>query len=147
MTLKGKNRFTFMLSIFFLGLSIFFLVYFILKMNAESQSTLGAANSIAFTSSAWTAIFSSFCLMAFVPVAAFFAYSHFIKTPSMEIVYFMLFCSGVRPACYGFSPCLKPRLELFQCPTSFSGGRRSGEGCFASLRFLWWRWQECRTSE
>lgn len=135
MTLKGKNRFTFMLSIFFLGLSIFFLVYFILKMNAESQSALGAANSIAFTSSAWTAIFSSFCLMAFVPVAAFFAYSHFIKTPSMEIVYFMLFLLG----------CSTGLLRLFALFETTSGtfpvsyvlfGRTAFWGrllCFASL--------------
>lgn len=94
MTLKGKNRYTLILSTFFLGLSIFFLVYFILKMNAESRMAIAGTNSEGFGQTAWAMIFSSLCLMAFVPAAAFFAYSHFVKTPSMEIVYFMLFLLG-----------------------------------------------------
>lgn len=135
MTLKGKNRYTFILSTFFLGLSIFFLAYFILKMNAESQSAIEGANSEVFGRNAWAMIFSSFCLMAFVPAAAFFAYSHFIKTPSMEIVYFMLFLLGCSTglvrlfALFETASGTFPEYYVFFGRTAFWGQLL----CFASL--------------
>lgn len=135
MTLKGKNRYTLTLSTFFLGLSLLFLAYFILKLNAEPRAVIEGANQEAFGTNAWATIFSSFCLMAFVPAAAFFAYSHFIKTPSMEIVYFMLFLLGCETglvrlfALFETASGSFPQSYVFFGRTAFWGQLL----CFASL--------------
>lgn len=100
MTLKGKNRYTFVFSIFFLGMSIFFLLYFLFRMNAMPNNATFSGHSLSieayspFRQNIWTLFFTGFFLLVYVPAIAFYTYSHFIKTPSTEIIYFMLFLFG-----------------------------------------------------
>ncbi len=147
MTLKGKNRYTFTLSTFFLALSVFFLAYFILKINAESRTAIAGTNSEVFGQNAWATNFSSFCRRVFVPAAGFVAYSRFIKTPSLEIVYLMLFLLGCSTGLVRLFALFETTAGTFPNTTSFSDGRSFGGSCFASPRFLWWRWRECRINE
>lgn len=95
MTLKGKNRYTFILSVFFSVISICFLAYFLIRLNAILKT---GAISISFPpplkKSIWAVIFAELCMIAYIPIVSFYIYSHFLKTPSTEIIYFMIFLLG-----------------------------------------------------
>jgi|GEM_PF-1877537 len=95
MTLKGKNRYTFILSVFFSSISIFFLVYFLVKFNAILKSgTFSMSFPSLVTKNIWATVFAEMCMIAYIPIVSFYIYSHFLKTPSTEIIYFMLFLLG-----------------------------------------------------
>lgn len=95
MTLKGKNRYTFILSVLFSAISIFFLVYFLLRLNAILKSgAISPSFPSVTTKNIWAVIFAEICMIAYIPIVSFYIYSHFLKTPSTEIIYFMLFLLG-----------------------------------------------------
>ncbi len=95
MTLKGKNRYTFILSVFFSAISIFFLVYFLIRLNAILKTdAIPMSLPSPLKENIWAVVFAELCMIAYIPIVSFYIYSHFLKTPSTEIIYFMLFVLG-----------------------------------------------------
>lgn len=99
MTLKSRNRLTFAIALTFLALSTLIAVQFFLRNTAPEGKIydISFSDFSLFRYCSGSVVISIFFLMFYIVAAGFYLYGHFYKTPSTEIVYFLLFLIGTVP--------------------------------------------------
>ena len=92
MTLKSRNRFTLASAFLFLGISACILLYLVLNLRNFNPGAFSFVKP-----NHWSVFLGEICIVIYIPLAAFYLYAHFEKTPATETGYFVLFLLGCVP--------------------------------------------------